>query len=118
MRFTRRFTTDGQSAYDGIAFRTQASEIRNSGGKVVFAKCDVTVPADWSQIAVDILAQKYFRQAGVPAKLTPVAENDVPEFLWRRRAQPGAGSGGENDARQVFDRMAGCWTWWARTRCN
>ncbi|MCB2107089.1 MAG: vitamin B12-dependent ribonucleotide reductase, partial [Rhodobacteraceae bacterium] len=119
MRITRRFTTENRSAYDGIAFRTQASEIKKSDGSVVFAKTDVTVPDGWSQIAVDILAQKYFRQAGVPAKRIAVPEDDVPEFLWRQQAAPDINelpedqrSGGENDARQVFDRMAGAWTYW------
>ncbi|MBM3513127.1 MAG: adenosylcobalamin-dependent ribonucleoside-diphosphate reductase, partial [Alphaproteobacteria bacterium] len=111
MRFSRRFTTDGRSAYDGLTFRTETSEIRDPDGKIVFAKRDVTVPADWSQIAVDILAQKYFRRAGVPDKTEAITEPDVPDFLWRKRSV-GATTGGENDARQVFDRMAGAWAYW------
>ncbi|MDX2224924.1 MAG: vitamin B12-dependent ribonucleotide reductase, partial [Rhodospirillaceae bacterium] len=120
MRITRKFTDPARSAYDGIAFRTQASEIRGADGAVVFRQDQVTVPADWSQIAVDILAQKYFRRAGVPVKCAPVPEDDVPAFLWRHRADDGAladlpqsrRTTGETDARQVFDRMAGAWAYW------
>ncbi|MSO72377.1 MAG: vitamin B12-dependent ribonucleotide reductase [Rhodospirillaceae bacterium] len=120
MRFPRRFTSEGKSAFDGIVFGSRTSEIRNPDGSVVFRQDAVTVPETWSQIASDILAQKYFRRAGVPAKLVPVAENDVPDFLWRKVAASAELSelpesereGGETDARQVFDRMAGAWTYW------
>ena len=78
------------------------------------------VPKDWSQVARDILAQKYFRRAGVPARLKPVEENTVPSWLWRRVADDEALAGipederalAEVDARQVFDRLAGTWTYW------
>jgi ribonucleoside-diphosphate reductase alpha chain len=86
----------------------------------VFRQDAITVPAGWSQVACDILAQKYFRRAGVPAKLVPIAEPDVPDFLWRKAAASSElrdlpeseRSVGETDARQVFDRMAGTWTYW------
>ncbi|MBY0511506.1 MAG: vitamin B12-dependent ribonucleotide reductase [Rhodospirillaceae bacterium] len=120
MRVTRRFTTDGKSPYDGLAFRTQASEIRNPDGSVVFRQEAIVVPASWSQVACDVLAQKYFRRAGVPAKLVPIAEQDVPDFLWRKTAAASELRDlpeserivGETDARQVFDRLAGTWTYW------
>ena len=120
MRIARRFTTEGASAYEGLAFREIASEIRNPDGSVVFAQAGVTVPAAWSQVACDVLAQKYFRRAGVPARLVPVAEADVPDFLWRKvpataelKELPAAErTVGETDARQVFDRLAGCWAYW------
>src|SRR5580692_5674705 len=120
MRIERRFTAAGQGPYHGIEFRRATSEIRNPDGSRVFHLPDIDVPADWSQVACDILAQKYFRRAGVPAKLVPVAENDVPDFLWRKVAASSElaelpvseRSGGETDARQVFDRMTGAWTYW------
>ncbi len=120
MRVTRHFTTEGKSAYDGIAFKSQTSEIRNPDGSVVFRQAEVNVPAAWSQIACDILAQKYFRRTGVPAKLMPITENDVPDFLWRKSAATAELRElpenerivGETDARQVFDRLAGTWTYW------
>jgi ribonucleoside-diphosphate reductase alpha chain len=120
MRITRQFTTEGTSPYDGLTFRETASEIRNPDGSVVFAQGRVTVPAGWSQVAADVLAQKYFRRAGLPTRLVPVAEPDVPDFLWRRvpagaelkELPAGERETGETDARQVFDRMAGCWAYW------
>jgi ribonucleoside-diphosphate reductase alpha chain len=120
MRIERRFTTEGQDPYSGIEFRIATSEIRNPDGSRVFHLPDIEVPADWSQVACDILAQKYFRKAGVPAKLKPVVEPDVPEWLWRRVADEAALTalpanerfGSEKSAKQIFDRLAGTWTYW------
>ena len=120
MRIERRFTTEGRDAYDGIEFRTTTSEIRNPDGSVVFQLANVDVPADWSQVACDILAQKYFRKAGIPAALKAVEENTVPSWLWRKVADEDAlkrvsresRKVGETSARQVFDRLAGTWTYW------
>src|SRR5919205_256736 len=83
MRIERRFTKEGQSAYAEIEFRKALSEIKNPDGSVVFRLEDIDVPSAFSQVATDVLAQKYFRKAGVPAKLKKVEENDVPSFLWR-----------------------------------
>src|SRR3954468_17235914 len=113
MRIERRFTTEGRDAYDGIEFRTTTSEIRNPDGSIVFQLADIEVPADWSQVACDILAQKYFRKAGIPAALKAVEENTVPSWLWRKIADDSAlkhvagesRSGGETSAKQVFDRL-------------
>ena len=120
MRIDRRFTTEGNDPYASIAFRRTGSEIRNPDGSVVFSQSDIQVPEAWSQVAADILAQKYFRKAGVPAALTPVEEPDVPQWLWRRAADETALAElpederyvGETDARQVFDRLAGTWAYW------
>jgi len=114
MRIQRHFTTAGQSPYESIGFRTTASEIRNPDGSVVFSQSDIEVPTDWSQVACDVLAQKYFRRAGVPAAndLKPVREKGVPEWLWRKEKAAEAKTTGENSAKQVFDRLAGTWTYW------
>ena len=120
MRIERRYTTDGQSAYEGIEFRTATSEIRNPDGSIVFRLEGIAVPAPWSQVASDVLAQKYFRKAGVPARLKRVEEETVPSFLWRSVADetalaelpPEERYVSEMDARQVFDRLAGTWTYW------
>jgi len=120
MRIERRYTKDGQSAYADIQFRLTTSEIRNPDGSVVFKLDNVEVPEFWSQVAADVLAQKYFRKAGVPAKLKKVEENTVPSFLWRSVADEDAlaelpekeRSVGEQTCRQVFDRLAGTWTYW------
>src|SRR3972149_6837617 len=120
MRIERKFTEAGKSPYDAIPFRESASEIRNPDGSVVFSLERLQVPAHWSQVAADILAQKYFRKAGVPAKAKRIEENPVPAWLWRSvpdtealAALPEAERfGSESDARQVFDRLAGTWTYW------
>ena len=120
MRIERRFTKDGQSAYADIEFRKATSEIKNPDGSVVFRLADIDVPVQFSQVAADILAQKYFRKAGVPARLKKVEENSVPSWLWRSVADEEALAelpederyGSETDARQVFDRLAGTWTYW------
>src|SRR5216684_5814773 len=120
MHIARRFTTAGRDPYDTVPFRSASSEIRNPDGSVVFAAEGIEVPAEWSQVACDILAQKYLRKAGVPARLAAVEEEGVPSWLWRRSVDE-AGlallpeaerSCGETTARQVFDRMAGTWTYW------
>jgi ribonucleoside-diphosphate reductase alpha chain len=120
MRIARFFTVAGQSPYQAIGFRSAASEIRNPDGSLVFQNEKVEVPADWSQVACDVLAQKYLRRAGVPVRLKAIAEADVPEWLWRHEPDqtalsplaPDSRSTGENSARQVFDRLAGAWTYW------
>jgi len=68
VKVTRRFTVKGKSPYEGIPFAKRHSEIRNPNGSLVFEARDIDVPAHWSQVAVDILAQKYFRKAGVPQR--------------------------------------------------
>jgi ribonucleoside-diphosphate reductase alpha chain len=120
MRITRHFTKQTKSAYAAIKFRTTSSEIRNPDGSVVFKLEEMEVPTAWSQVACDVLAQKYFRKAGVPARLKKIEENDVPSWLWRSEPDDDALSdlpeddqfGGETSAKQVFDRLAGTWTYW------
>jgi len=120
MRIQRRFTTAGESPYTGIAFRHALSEIRDPDGTPIFRMEDVEVPERWSQVATDILAQKYFRKAGVPAATRPVEEETVPSWLWRHVPDEAALAelpetarfGPETSARQVFHRLAGTWTYW------
>ncbi|MDX5356810.1 MAG: vitamin B12-dependent ribonucleotide reductase, partial [Rhodobacterales bacterium] len=120
MKIERKFTSEATGAYGALSFTTTSSEIRNPDGKVVFRNEAVEVPEGWSQVASDVLAQKYFRKAGVPARLKKVAEKGVPEFLWRSVADDEALAAlpedqrmtGETSARQVFDRLAGAWAYW------
>ncbi|MEX2518007.1 MAG: adenosylcobalamin-dependent ribonucleoside-diphosphate reductase, partial [Paracoccaceae bacterium] len=120
MKIERRFTSEGASPYAAIAFRKAVSEIRNPDGSTVFRLDNVDVPAKWSQVAADVLAQKYFRKAGVPAALKKVKEKGVPAFLWRsapdekelKKLPEAERFGGETDSRQVFDRLAGAWAYW------
>ncbi len=112
MHFERRHTVEGRDPYETVPFSRRSSEIRSPDGAVIFSAPDIEVPDGWSQVAVDVLAQKYFRKAGVPDEVSPVDEDGVPD--WLRRSQPtqGASKGGESSAKQVFDRMAGAWTYW------
>ena len=117
MKFGRFFTDPSKGPYHDIVFEKRKSEIRNPDGKAIFSEECVVVPAFWSQIAADIIAQKYFRRAGVPS-------NKVHE--WKKWALPGkkkdAGDdsielpvdGAEHDARQVFHRLAYTWMDWGR----
>ncbi len=120
MKFERRYTQAGRDPYASIEFRKTTSEIRNPDGSIVFQLKDIEVPASWSQVAGDIIAQKYFRKAGVPAKLVKIEENATPSWLWRSKADEKALEklseddryGSEMSAKQVFDRLAGTWTYW------
>ena len=120
MKIERRFTTADGGAWGSIPFTSTASEIRNPDGRVIFGNDAVEVPEGWSQVAADVLAQKYFRRAGVPARLKRMPEKGVPEFLWRSVSDEAALAGlpeaarysGETSAKQVFDRLAGAWTYW------
>ena len=117
MRITRHFTAarspGKDDPYDGVAFEQRESRIVNPDGSVVFEARDIVMPAGWSQVAVDIMAQKYFRKTGVPDVLRPIPEDGVPRWLWRSEGEPTSDAdGGERDARQVFRRLAGTWSYW------
>jgi ribonucleoside-diphosphate reductase alpha chain len=111
MKFARTYSTTGDP-YAGIAFEPRTSRIVNPDGKVVFELKDAQIPTGWSQVATDIIAQKYFRKAGVPDATVRVPEEGIPEWLWRSEAASDAKFGPETDARQVFHRLAGCWAYW------
>ena len=120
MKISRLFTRTSERPYEGIEFEARSSRITNPDGSLVFEAKDMMVPRGWSQVAVDILAQKYFRRAGVPTALRKVPEEGVPAWLWRSEPDEEAlaklpkaeRSKGESDSRQVFERLAGCWTYW------
>jgi ribonucleoside-diphosphate reductase alpha chain len=120
MKIHRRFTTKGQDPLSSISFAKRVSEIRNPDGSVVFRMENIEVPVDWSQVATDIIAQKYFRKKGVPVKTRRVYERGVPEWLQRSEPDFEALAGmeekdrvrGENDSREVFHRLSGTWTYW------
>ena len=112
MKIKRNFTTAGKCAYDDIKFTTTSSEIKNPDGSIVFQLENVEVPESWSQVASDVIAQKYFRKAGVPTRTKKIKEKDVPEFLWRSVPAADASFTGETSSKQVFDRLAGAWAYW------
>ncbi|NDE16509.1 vitamin B12-dependent ribonucleotide reductase [bacterium] len=88
MKFKRHFVKTKGQPYEGLKFVERTSELKNSDGSKASRQMKVTVPEHWSQVATDILAQKYLRRAGIPK------------------------IGAESDSRQVFHRLAGCWTDW------
>ena len=120
MKIERKFTKDKSSPYDGMAFESRASEIKNIDGSLVRKVEKVVVPHFWSQVATDIISQKYFRKAGIPVALKRKPEKGVPGWLQRRIPDDEALEQlprekrfrGEEDARDVFHRLAGCWAYW------
>jgi ribonucleoside-diphosphate reductase alpha chain len=109
MKVNRYFTSAGQDPYAGIAFEPRKSEIRNPDGSTVFLMEAVMVPKAWSQVATDILAQKYFRRAGLTVGKVNHTEYaaDAP-YLTPKEER-------ETDSRQVFHRLAGCWRFWGES---
>lgn len=101
LRFERQYTQEGKSPYDMFEYDYRTSVIRNPNGEKVFEMTNVEVPRHWSQIATDILAQKYFRKAGVPQP--DAGLND---------AVGQGNSGRETSVKQVAHRMADCWRGW------
>ncbi len=120
MKFERRNTFEGVEIYEEMGFKTTDSEIRNPDGTIVFSAKNIEIPEGWSQVAADVLAQKYFRKAGVPKILKRVYEEGVPEFLQRsvedkealEKLDSDKRYSSETTARQVFDRLAGAWAYW------
>jgi len=120
MKLKRHFTTSDQSPYAMMDWVHATSEIRNPDGTIVFKAENVEVPKHFSQVATDILAQKYFRKAGIAARLKTVEESTVPSWLWRSVPDEKALKDlpeedryiGETSAKQVYDRLAGTWTYW------
>src|SRR5690554_4263864 len=121
MKFTRFYTQDNwKDPFASIQFVSRTSEIKNPDGSQVFHMENVIVPEEWTQVATDVIAQKYFRKAGVPVRLKKVAEKGVPKWLQRSEADEKALAElpveerftHEVDSRQVFQRLAGCWTYW------
>lgn len=120
MKIKRIFLKDNETALSKIKFEKRSSSIKNPDGSLVFEMNDIIIPKDWSQIATDIIAQKYFRKAGVPKLLKRIKEEGVPEWLQRSEIdKEGLKSvpeedwyTHENDSRQVFHRLSGCWTYW------
>ncbi|MDR2923351.1 MAG: vitamin B12-dependent ribonucleotide reductase [Treponema sp.] len=112
MKIQRFFTDQKTGPYRDIVWEKRKSEIRNPDGKAIFSENTVIVPAFWSQIAADIMAQKYFRKAGVPAGKIYEWKNWIPPLEVSNETLPEDGA--EHDARQVFHRLAFTWMDWGR----
>ncbi|HEY7750790.1 MAG TPA: vitamin B12-dependent ribonucleotide reductase, partial [Ignavibacteriaceae bacterium] len=120
MQINRLYTKAGRDPLSNFKFEKRISEIKNPDGSSVFRMEDVLVPEQWSQVATDILAQKYFRKAGVPKLLEKIEEHGIPVWLQPSKADEEKLNDlpeddkftSEKDSRQVFHRLAGCWTYW------
>jgi ribonucleoside-diphosphate reductase alpha chain len=112
MQIDRRFTEKGQCPYSQFDFDYRKSEIKNPDGSTVFMLDHIEVPKQWSQVATDIVAQKYFRKAGVPSHTQLVEEEGIPAWLQRRIPSKKATFGPEISVKQVLDRLVGAWTYW------
>ncbi|MBN8222788.1 MAG: vitamin B12-dependent ribonucleotide reductase, partial [Spirochaetes bacterium] len=120
MKIARHFTQQGKDIYSDIIFEKRTSKITNTDGSVAFEANEVEVPSSWSNVATDILAQKYFRKAGVPKALKPVAEEGIPAWLSRQvpdeeqlaKFPKEERYTRETSAKQVMHRLAGAWTYW------
>ncbi|MCH7807567.1 MAG: vitamin B12-dependent ribonucleotide reductase, partial [Proteobacteria bacterium] len=120
MEIPRTFTKGFKDPFSQFNFVERSSKIINADGSIVAEVDKVIVPDFWSQVAVDIIAQKYFRKVGVPSRLERKLEEGVPEWICPSVPDEKAMSkftqsekfGGEQDSRQVFRRLAGCWTYW------
>jgi len=104
VKISRLFTTPGENVYDRFEYTTRSSVLRNPDGSKVFEMTDIEVPKQWSQVAADILAQKYFRKTGIPQR------DERGEILLDSEGRPVTGS--EHSIREVVHRMAGCWRDW------
>jgi len=120
MQINRLYTKADKDPLANIKFAKRTSEIKNPDGSVVFRMEDVLVPEQWSQVATDIIAQKYFRKAGIPKYLEKIDEEGIPVWLQSSKAAEDRLNElaiedrftSEKDSRQVFNRLAGCWTYW------
>ncbi len=120
MKIDRLFTKAGMDPLSSVDFERRVSEIKNPNGSIVFRMENVYVPSSWSQVATDIIAQKYFRRAGIPKKLKKKQEKNIPKWLLPSEADTekleelpeNERYGSETDSRQVFHRLAGTWTYW------
>ena len=104
MKITRRFTHSGQDPFGSVSYEKRTSRITNPDGSVVFEMNDAEIPSQWSQLATDIMVSKYFRKAGVP-------QTDESGQVLRDHAG-NVVTGPEKSARQVINRLAGCWRYW------
>ncbi|TAE28602.1 MAG: vitamin B12-dependent ribonucleotide reductase [Candidatus Kapaibacterium sp.] len=104
MNIQRRFTQVGVNVFDQFDYTLRSSILRNTDGSVVFQMDNIEVPKQWSQVATDILAQKYFRKAGVP--LT----DDHGQAIFDESGNQKMGA--EHSLKQVVHRLAGCWREW------
>ncbi len=104
LRFQRRFSAEGKSPFDMVEYELRTSVIREPDGTVVFEMKDIEIPKQWSQVATDIMAQKYFRKAGVPQFNT----DGSPQ----KNADGSPVLGPETSVKETIHRLVGTWRYW------
>ncbi len=107
MKINKRFTSGRENSYEMYSYTNRSSVLKNADGSTVFEMSNVEVPVAWSQIASDVLAQKYFRKAGIP-----LLDDEGNKILNEDGSQK---TGAENSIKQVVHRMAGTWRHWGET---
>ena len=107
MKIARKFTRENQDVYSQFEWSTRTSRISNPDGSVVFEMTDAQMPAQWSQLATDIMVSKYFRKAGIP--VTDATGKPTLDEAGKPLTV------GEKSAKQVVHRLAGCWRYWGET---
>ena len=120
LKIERKFTESGKDPFNKLNWTKRDVEIRNFDGSVAFSMKDVNLPDNYSQVAANVLSQKYLRKAGIPKNLKKVREKGVP--IWLQKSVPDHKAmeklpesekyGEEVDGRQTFRRLAGTWTYW------
>jgi len=120
LKIERKFTESGKDPFNKLNWTKRDVEIRNFDGSVAFSMKDVNLPDNYSQVAANVLSQKYLRKAGIPKNLKKVQEKGVP--IWLQKSVPDHKAmdklpesekyGEEVDGRQTFRRLAGTWTYW------
>jgi ribonucleoside-diphosphate reductase alpha chain len=106
MKIERRFTKAGVDVFSTVEWSTRTSRISHTDGSVVFEMTDAEIPADWSQLATDIVVSKYFRKAGIP--LTDAVGSPILDDAGKQKTGP------ERSVKQVVHRLAGCWADWGK----
>ncbi|MDH5720504.1 MAG: vitamin B12-dependent ribonucleotide reductase [Spirochaetia bacterium] len=120
MKIKRHFTKANQDIYKNILFEKRRSQIKNADSSLLYEVSDVEVPSFWSQVATDILAQKYFRKAGIPKFRRKVPEEGMPEWLQKSEPEEEALKNlpeeerytRETSVKEIVHRLAGTWTYW------
>jgi len=120
LKIERKFTESGKDPFNKLNWTKRDVEIRNFDGSVAFSMKDVNLPDNYSQVAANVLSQKYLRKAGIAKNLKKVQEKGVP--IWLQKSVPDHKAmeklpesekyGEEVDGRQTFRRLAGTWTYW------
>lgn len=104
MKFSRIFSKEGVNPFDMVEYEKRVSAIREPDGTIVFEMKDIEIPKEWSQVATDIIAQKYFRKTGVPqtnSDGTLQIDADGSPVL-----------GPETSVKQTIHRLVGTWRYW------